>query len=160
MFTPESLLEIHKRAHKSFEVLVLHCLNFSESEINKEFNEYGYSTIRLQLHHIIGAEMYWMGVLKGNINVEDDSPNYPTIDSLEKYRAKTFSVTQDYLLNMSQQELNTPKMLKTWGGNEYNLTPAIVVIRPIVHIFHHAGQISIMCKILKKPAPGFDFPIL
>ncbi len=160
MFTSESLAEIHRRAHKSFETLVSHCRSLSEVELNREFIEFGYPSIRLQIHHIIGAELYWIEVLKGNIQADDDSPDYPTVDSLEKYRISTVNNTQEYLKNISPHDLNTPNRRETWGGTAHNFVPGNVIIRPIVHFFQHAGQISVMFKFLKKPVLSLDYPIL
>ena len=82
------------------------------------------------------------------------------MESLEAYRARVFEDTQAYLKASSSEELNAPKRVTTWGGDEHELVPANAVMRPIAHIFHHAGQLAIMVKSLGKPAPGFDYPVL
>ena len=33
--------------------------------LDQELEGFGYPSIRLQLHHVIGAEQYWVGVLRG-----------------------------------------------------------------------------------------------
>ena len=119
----------------------------------------GYPSIRLQLHHEIAAEKYWLGVLQGRMDVDEDDPDYPTIESLEAYRQQVFSATEKYLQSASVDELNTPRRMITWGNKERILIPAQIVIRTQTHYYHHQGQIVAMCRLLGKPINGIDYPI-
>ncbi len=160
MYTSESLIDIHERSQRSLTKLLEHCRGFTIDEINREMDGFGYPTIRLQLHHIIGAEKYWIGVLQGHMYVDDDDPNYPTIESLEAYRQEIFEATKAYLKAASVAELNTPRKMITWPNNERILTPAHIVLRTQMHIYHHQGQVLAICRLLGKPCPGgLDFPI-
>jgi uncharacterized damage-inducible protein DinB len=159
MYTAQSLLDIHSRSHQSLSKLLVHCSQFSIDEINCEMAGFGYPTIRLQLHHSIGAEEYWIGVLKGHFDDEDDSL-YPTVDSLESYRQRIFNVTEEYLHSASSDELNTPRKMITWQNKERILIPAHVIMRTQAHLYQHQGQILAMCRQLGKPASGLDFPIV
>jgi uncharacterized damage-inducible protein DinB len=160
MYTAESLLDIHERSHRGLTKLLEHCRQFSIEELNSEMAGFGYATVRLQIHHIIGAEKYWTGVLYGRIDADDDDPNYPTIDSLEIYRQQVFEITERYLQAVSLEELNTPRKMITWQNIERMLTPAHVIMRTQMHIYHHQGQILAICRLLGKPASGLDFPIV
>lgn len=160
MYMAEDLIEFHRRAHHSLEKLLAHCRQLSAEELNQELAGFGYPTVRLQLHHGIGAEKYWIGVLQGRIDVDDDDPDYPTIESLEKYRQIVFSATEKYLRTASENELNTPRPMMTWGNKEKVLIPAQVLIRTQTHLYQHQGQIVAMCRLLGKPiGPGMDYPI-
>jgi uncharacterized damage-inducible protein DinB len=117
------------------------------------------ATVRLQLHHAIGAEKYWIGVLEGSFDADDDAHLYPTIESLERYREETFAATEKYLRNASVEELNTARPVKTWTGEEPVLHPGHVVMRTITHIYHHQGQVAAMFRTLGSPSPGFNYPI-
>lgn len=154
-----ALLDLHERAHRSLTALVSHCRELSVEDINRELPGFGYPTVRLQLHHEIGAEKYWVGVLQGRIDAEEDAPDYPTIESLEAYREQVFAATEAYLRAASQEELNTTRPMMTWGNREQLLVPAQVVLRTITHLYHHQGQIAAMCRILGKPSSGWDYPI-
>jgi uncharacterized damage-inducible protein DinB len=160
MYSSEALLDIHERAHRSLIKLLAHCRQFSAEEINREITGFGYPTVRLQLHHVIGAEKYWIGVLQGRIEADEDDPNYPTIESLDAYCQQVFLATAEYLHSASPEQLNTARPMMTWGNNERILIPAHVVMRTQTHIYHHQGQILAMCRILGKPADGMDFPIV
>ena len=160
MHTPEALLDIHERAHRNLTALLGHCRGLSDEQINRELEGFGYPTIRLQLHHMIGAEKYWIGVLQGRIDVEDDDPDYPTISTLEAYRALVFAATEAYLRAASAAELNTARPMMTWGNKERVLTPAHVVMRTVTHLYHHQGQIVAMCRLQGNPSSGLDFPLL
>lgn len=160
MYNSESLSEIHRRAHDSFRRLLEHCRQLSNEELNRELKEYGDPTVRLQFHHAVGAEKYWIGVLQGRIDADDDDPKYPTIESLEAYRREVFAATEEYLKGASVEELNTPRAMITWGNKERVLIPAHVFIRTATHLYHHQGKIGAMCRLLGKPIPpGLDYPI-
>ena len=159
MFTTEGLLDLHERAHRNLTALLAHCREFSEDEIDRELTGFGYPSVRLQLHHGIGAQRYWIGVLQGRIDADEDAPEYPTIESLETYREQVFALTEVYLRDASQAELNTARPMMTWGNREKVLAPAHVFMRTLTHLYHHQGQILAMCRLLGKPANGLDYPI-
>jgi len=159
MHTREGLLELHERAHWSLKTLLVHCGQLEPEELDRELTGFGYPSVRLQLHHLIGAEQYWIGVLQGRIEADDTSADYPTVDSLEEYRGQVFSATDDYLGAASAGELNTPRPMMTWGNKEQILTPAHVFMRTQTHIYQHQGQITAMCRLLGKPVNGLDYPI-
>jgi uncharacterized protein YaiI (UPF0178 family)/uncharacterized damage-inducible protein DinB len=159
LYTPEALLDLHERAHRSLAALLTHCREFNSEEIDRELPGFGYPTVRLQLHHEIGAEKYWIGVLQGRIDAEEDAPDYPTIESLVAYRKQVFAVTEGYLRTASVEELNAPRPMMTWGNREKVLTPAHVFMRTMTHIYHHQGQVTAMCRLLGRPVNGLDYPI-
>lgn len=159
IYTAETLVEFHERAHRSLKRLLEHCRQLRAEELNRELAGFGYPTVRLQLHHVIGAEKYWIGVLQGRIDVDENDPDYPTIESLEVYRQQVLSATAEYLRASSVEELNTARSMMTWGNRKRILTPAHVFIRTQTHIYHHQGQIVAMCRLLGKPAAGMDYPI-
>jgi uncharacterized damage-inducible protein DinB len=159
MHTSEALLDLHERAHRNLAALLAHCRGLSGEEIDRELADFGYPTVRLQLHHGIGAEKYWIGVLEGRIDVAEDAPDYPTVESLEGCRRQVFVATEAYLRGCSVAELNTPRPMMTWGNRERVLVPAQVVMRTLTHLYHHQGQITAMCRLLGKPCSGLDYPI-
>ncbi len=159
MHTPDALLDLHERAHRNLSALLAHCRELSGEELNRELPGFGYPTVRLQLHHAIGAEKYWIGVLQGRVEVDEDDPAYPTVESLEGYRGAVFAATEAYLRAVSTEELNGARAMMTWGNRERLLVPAQVVIRTQAHLYHHQGQVTAMCRLLGKPGGGFDYPI-
>lgn len=159
MLTSEGLLDIHERAHRNLKDFVAHARTLDPEAFDRLMPDFGDGTVRLQIHHAIGAEKYWIGVLQGRIDADDDAHLYPTVDSLEAYREDTFAATQAYLRTASVEELNTPRPMKTWHGDEPMLYPGHVVMRTITHIYHHQGQLATMYRILGSPIPGFNYPI-
>lgn len=158
IYTKESLLDIHERSHRSLKKLIEHCLELSVDELNREMPGFGYPTVRLLLDHIISAEKYWISVVLSRMDL--DEPNYPTIELIEKYRLEVFGVTEEYIRAASPDELNTPRKMITWQNIERTLAPAHVIMRTQTHIYHHQGQILVICRLLEKPAAGLDFPIV
>lgn len=159
MHTPEALLDLHERAHRNLGALLAHCRGLDAAALNRELPGFGYPSVRLQLHHGIGAEKYWIGVLQGRIEVDEDAAAYPTVASLEADRARAFAATEAYLRGVTPEELNTARTLLTWGNRERLLVPAQVVIRTQTHLYHHQGQITAMCRLLGKPCAGLDYPL-
>ena len=159
MHTTDTLCELHERAHRNLKALLAHCAGLEDEEVNRELAGFGYPSVRLQLHHEIGAERYWIGVLQGRIDFDDDAPDYPTVASLEAYRQQVYAVTEAYFAEATTDELNTARPMMTWGNREQVLVPAHVFMRTLTHIYHHQGQITAMCRLLGKPIGGLDYPL-
>jgi len=157
--TSDALREVHERAHRNLKACLDHCRTLDPEAFDREMPEFNGASVRLQLHHAIGAEKYWIGVLQGHIDADDDAHLYPTIASLEAYREETFAATQDYLRSASDAELNAPHAMTTFGGTQHVLHPAHIVMRAITHIYHHQGQVATAFRLLGSPSPGFDYPI-
>jgi uncharacterized damage-inducible protein DinB len=159
VYTSEALADIHERTHQCLAKLVAHCGALPTPAIDRQLEGFGYPTIRLQLHHVIGAERYWVGVLQGRMDADDDESSFPTLSALAALREKVALATQAYIRGASAAELNTPRKMVTWGGREQLLVPARVVLRTQTHVFQHQGQVVAMCRLLGSPASGTDFPI-
>lgn len=159
MYTPDALLDLHERCHRNLRDALEQCRALRDDELNREMPGFGYPTVRLQFHHIIGAEEYWLGVLHGVINADDNSADFPTIDSLEAWRARVYAATGAYLKAHDATALNTAREYETWGGRRKTFTPAHVMVRTHTHIYSHKGQVSAMCRLMGKPVKGLDFPL-
>jgi len=163
VLTSEGLLEVHERTHRNLESYLAHARTLDPGVIDREMPEFNGASVRLQLHHVIGTEKYWIGVLHGRIDADEDAHLYPTIESLEAYREATSAATEEYLRSASVEELNTARPMTTWRGEELMLYPGHVVMRTITHIYHHQGQVASMFRILGSPIPrtpeDFDYPI-
>ncbi len=160
MYTRQALLDTHARAHRSFQKLIAHCGTLEPASIDRELAGFGYPTVRLQVHHVIGCEEYWMSVLRGNMHADDNEADFPTIASLEVYREQVARATDAYLETISDEELNRPRELLTWGDNKRMLVPARVVMRINTHVYQHQGQVAAQCRLLGLPIPsGLDFPL-
>ena len=70
MHTSAGLRDLHDRTHRSLQKLLDHCAGFTDEELRREMAGFGYPNILLQLHHMIGAEQYWIGVLEGKMLVK------------------------------------------------------------------------------------------
>lgn len=160
MHTTAALLDTHARAHRSFIKLLDHCAGFSPDQLSRQLDGFGYPNLRLQLHHMIGAEEYWVGVLRGLMLVDERPEDFASIDAIRAYRERVAATTAEYLNSASEAELNTRRKMTTWGGIEHELMPAHIILRTQVHIFQHQGQIAAMSRLLGRPIPaGLDFPL-
>ncbi|MCP5069267.1 MAG: hypothetical protein GY946_22105 [bacterium] len=161
MYTRDALLDLHRRTQKSFAGLLDHCAGFSAEELNRALAGFGYETIQLQLCHQIGAQAYWLSVIRGQMDARDDSERYTTIAQLNAYRQEVATAVEAYLQATDEAALNRAQPLETWGGATKDLCPALVIMRTLTHIFQHNGQVAAMCRLLGRPIPaGLDFPIV
>jgi hypothetical protein len=63
MYNPESLLDIHARAHESLRRLIVVCGGLTSDELLRPLTGFGFPTVLGQLEHTIGAEVYWQTVV-------------------------------------------------------------------------------------------------
>ena len=161
MLTDTAALEIHDRTHACLKKLLEYLAGFDHDELNRRLEGFGYSTILEQLHHAIGAERYWMGVLRGELLVDEDERDRASIAALESFRARVAGDTQTQLLSTSSHELDHVREVTTWGNKQKDIKPSWVFLRTQSHIFHHTGQITAMARLLGRPVPaGLDFPLI
>ena len=160
MHTAAGLIDFHGRCHRSLVGFMDHCAGFTEDELSRELEGFGYSSLRLQLHHVIGAEQYWFGVLQGQMLVDEKEADYESMDALRAFHDRVTAQSVAWLEAASDEELSAPRDMTTWGDKKVRLVPARVVLRTQTHIFQHQGQIAAMCRLLGRPIPaGLDFPL-
>jgi uncharacterized damage-inducible protein DinB len=160
MHTAAGLIDLHERTHRSLCGLLDHCAGLSEKQLAVELGGFGYPSIRLQLHHVIGAEQYWVGVLRGLMLTDEDEADYASLDALRAFRERVADATIAYLRSTSDEELNTPREVTTWGDRRVTLAPAHAFLRTQTHVFQHKGQIAAMARLLGHPIPaGLDLPL-
>lgn len=159
MYTSEALADMHERTHRCFERLLEHCAALPDGAGDRALDGFGYPTVRLQVHHVLGAERYWLSVILGRMDARDDEADFPTVASLAPLRTQVATAMREYLRAATPSELNTPRAMLTWGGREQVLVPARIVLRTQTHAFHHQGQVVAMCRLLGSPVSGLDFPI-
>lgn len=160
MYTATALLDLHDRVHRSLQGFLDHCAGFSDEELARELDGFGYPSIRLQLHHVIGAEQYWFGLLRGLMLTDEDEADYASIDALRAFRERVADATTEYLRATSDAALNAPKTVTNWQNKQVDVVPAHVLLRTQTHIFQHQGQVAAMSRLLGRPIPsGLDFPL-
>ena len=160
MYTKDALLDIHDRCHRSLRRYIEHCRTLSDQEQNRELPGFGYPSVRLQLHHIIGAEKYWVSVIEGRMDATEDEADAASMDALESFRERTAATTRAYLGRSSDVELNTPRPMTTWNRSERVLTPAHVIMRTQTHVYNHLGQVCAMCRAMSRTPPaGMDYSL-
>ena len=160
MYTAAALSDMHQRTQRSFEKLLDHCAGFSEDDLSRELDGFGYGSIRMQLHHVIGAERYWVGVLHGLSLWDENDADFASLDALRTFRERVTGDTVAYLESAASDELNTARSMTTWGDKQQDLVPARVLVRILTHAFQHQGQVAAMARLLGRPIPsGLDFPI-
>lgn len=160
MYSVEALLDLHERSHRTLQKLLRHCAELTAEEFNRELPGFGYPSVRLQLEHVIGAQEYWISVVRGRYTGDLSEPDCPTMEALETYRRQVAEETDTYLRQTSDAELSTAREMLTWPDKVRSLVPALVFLRTVTHIYQHQGQVLAMCRLLGRPGPsGLDFPL-
>ena len=160
MHTSAGLLDLHARTHRCLKGFLDHCAGFSNEELAQELEGFGYPSIRVQLHHVIGAEQYWFGVLRGEILTDEREADYASIEALRAFRDRVAAATRAYLEAKSDADLNASCTVTNFLKQQTEVVPANVVLRTQTHIFQHLGQVSAMSRLLGRPIPsGLDFPL-
>jgi uncharacterized damage-inducible protein DinB len=160
MFTAAGLLDLHRRTHWSVQKLIDHCAGFTAEQLRRSIEGFGYPNLLLQMHHVIGAEEYWIGVLQGRMLTEEREADFASIDALRAFRERTAAATRTYLNGTSDAELQRRRDVVTWQGKRTTVVPAHVLLRTQTHVFQHQGQVAAMCRLLGRPIPpGLDFPL-
>ena len=158
MYTVAGIADLHERTHRSLRGLIDHCAGFDAAVLSREREGFAYPTILLQLHHAIGAERYWVGVLQGLMLVEENEANHASIEAIRAFHERVTAATHAYLGSIGDEAVNTVRPMTTWGDKVVDLLPAHVVLRTQTHIFQHQGQIAAMSRLLGRPIPaGLDF---
>ena len=161
MYTSDALIDVHERTHRSLQKLLDHCAGFSDEASGCELDGFSYPSLRQQLRHMIGAEAYWLGVLRGLMLVDERDEDCASIDALRAYREQVAETTATYLRETTDQALRARRTMTTWGDKQVELVPAHVVLRTQTHIYQHQGEIAVMARQLGRPIPrGLDFPMV
>ena len=160
MYTRDALLDVHARCHRSLEGLLVHCEGFPDSDLEVSHEGFGYATLGEQFQHVVGAEQYWVGVLRGLMLTDEDDADRASWAAVRAFRDRVVETTTAWLHAADDDHLNEARRCTTWGGNEVELVPAHVVLRTQTHLFQHCGQITAMCRLLGRPvSAGLDFPL-
>lgn len=160
MYTRHALLDIHERTHRSLLGLIDHCASFEQEALERTLDGFGYPTVLQQLHHVVGAERYWLGVLQGQILVDEHEADWASIDAVRAFHDRVVADTRAYLEVRDDAALSEPAPHDTWNEKQVMLSPAHVILRTQTHVFQHQGQVAAMCRLLGRPIPaGLDFPI-
>jgi uncharacterized damage-inducible protein DinB len=160
MFTSGALLDLHRRTHASLKKLLDHCAGFSDEPLRREMEGFGYPTVLLQIHHVIGAEEYWIGVLQGLMLTEERASDHASVEALRAYRERVAATTRAYLTAATDEDLGRPREVVTWQQKRVAVVPGHVLLRTQTHVFQHQGQVAAMCRLLGRPIPpGLDFPL-
>jgi uncharacterized damage-inducible protein DinB len=161
MYNPETLLDIHARAHESLRRLIVFCGNLTDDELRRPLTGFGFPTVLGQLEHTVGAEVYWQTVVTRGYTEEATLPSFRDVAAIEAFRQQTASATRSYLDRASDAELNSRREMISDPGQTRLLRPADVIMRVVTHIFNHQGQVLAMCRTIGQPndKQDLDYPV-
>jgi uncharacterized damage-inducible protein DinB len=163
MQTVESLLQLHRETHRCLELLLRHCAPFTAEELAREFEGFGFPSLRSQLTHIIECEDFWLAKLKqpggGPLPYAwCEGEPADSIEQIEQLRQRIQSATAAHLEELGDSRLNDPLELR-WPEAPDAVevrTPAFLLLHVMTHAFHHKGQAVAICRLLGRPAPDTD----
>lgn len=161
MYTTAGLLDVHERTHRTFVQLLDHLETIPAEDLTRPVEGFSYATLASQLHHLIGGEWYWMGVMQGDPRYDDDADEHETLEALRALHAKVRADTAAYLSGLSDEDASTPQTVTKWNGDTAEITPAHALLRTQTHIFQHRGEVASMLRLLGHSHPSMlDFPVV
>jgi uncharacterized damage-inducible protein DinB len=161
MYTSAGLLDIHERTHRSIQGVLDHCATLPKAELTRAGEGFSYPTLASQLHHVIGAERYWFGVLQEDIFLDDDEAAHQTIEALRAMRQTVAEATAAFISSCSGAELSATRTITKWNGETAEVVPAHVLLRTQTHAYQHQGEIASMLRQLGHTFPPLlDFPLV
>ena len=160
MYTVAALRDVHTRCHQSLDGFLTHAASIESDALARELEGFGYPTILQQFHHVVGAEQYWLGVVRGEMLVDEDEADFASVEAVRAFADRTRATTRAWFDATNDDDVNRVRAMTTWGDKQVELAPAHVVLRTQTHLFQHLGQVAAMCRVVGKPIPaGLDFPI-
>jgi uncharacterized damage-inducible protein DinB len=156
MFTLEGVRKFHGWTHASLTLLLDHLSTIPASDYVKELPNFGFSTLRNQMIHILNCEGFWIHTLQGLRYSNCNPAEYPAVTDARLMQQEVSRRTQTYLSSLTNQQLNTDTELHFADGDRALRTPALILHHVLTHAFHHKGQIVAMCRGLGHPAPDTD----
>lgn len=160
MYTTAALIDIHERTHRSIGMLLDHLETLPPEDLARSVEGFSYPTLVSQLHHLLGAERYWLSVLRGDLDLDDDAAAHQDLASLRSLEASIAESTRAFLHSLSDEDAGTPRTVTQFNGVEVDVVPAHVLLRTQTHAYQHQGEIASMTRQLGHAfPPGLDFPL-
>ncbi|MEZ6009990.1 MAG: hypothetical protein R3F05_19825 [Planctomycetota bacterium] len=103
MHTSTSLLDLHRRTHHSLKGVLGHARTVPPEVIHRTLDAIGPGTIAEKLQHVNGAERYWIGVVKGEMLVDEDEADAASVDALEAFRQRVAARTRSWLEDVGRR---------------------------------------------------------
>lgn len=157
MSTASLLLDMHARTHACLVRTLDHLAGLDPALLDREAGGFAYPTLHGQLHHVIGAEEYWVGVLEGDVRIGTEPEDVAGAAGLAAYRDRVAAVTAAHLRDAP--DLDAVRTVTTWRGEPLAVAPRHVVLRVLTHAHHHLGQVQAMLRGMGHPLGALDFPL-
>jgi len=157
MTTASLLLDMHARTHACLVRALDHLAGLEPALLHREVAGFAYPTLHGQLHHVIGAEEYWLGVLEGDVRIDTEPGDVAGAAGLAAYRERVDAVTVAHL--EGAPDLDAVRTVTTWRGDPLDVVPRHVVLRVLTHAHHHLGQVQAMLRGMGEPLGALDFPL-
>lgn len=156
MFTVDGVRKFHSWTHACLSLVLDHLSTIPTSDYGKELPGFGFPTLHKQVIHIFNCEGFWIHTLQGRPYVDRDPKQFPAVPDARLLQRDVRRQTDEYLSNLTVQQLNGNTELHFPDGDTSVRTPALVLHHVLTHAFHHKGQIVAMCRALGHPAPDTD----
>jgi len=158
MYSRAGLLEIHTRAHRSYAMVLDHLASLPSGMLVKPVEGFGFSTIRAQMSHIAGAELFWVSKLLDEEPDGWEDENLNSVDDLRRIFMRVAVDTKEYIEELAENEVNERHTLEFPNGS-FDSTSRLVLLRVVTHGFHHQGQVAAMFRLLGHPMDDSDLVI-
>lgn len=161
MYTVAGLLDVHQRTHQSMRKVLDHVGTLPPEELTRAMEGFSYPTLASQLHHLIRAEYYWMGVMQGEPRYEDDAAEHETMEALRALYTRVYDDTHAFLSSLTDDGASALRTVTKYNGDQAEIVPALALLRTQMHAYQHHGEIATMLRQMGHTFPQMlDFPVV
>ena len=160
MFTRTGIIELHATTHERLDLLLRHVATLPNELWHTPIPGFGHPSVWKQLMHILTCEEGWLHYLQKKPFAGWYAEDCATMAALQASRDRIREATRAYLLNLTEEQLNTNIRERPAGWMGELRSPAFILLHLITHTFHHKGQIVAMVRILGYPAPDTDLQMV
>jgi len=156
MFNKSGITQLHTAMHERLDLLLQHVATVPDELQHKPVSGFGHPSVWKQLVHILTCEEGWVHDLQNKSFAGWNEEDCSTMADLLAAKERIREATQTYLVNLTEEQLNTTLAERPvdWGGELRS--PAFILLHVITHAFHHKGQVVAMLRIHGYPAPDTD----
>lgn len=127
------------------------CKSLPEEELRAE-RIGGMGSILKNLIHVIDGELIWINYMLEKPRVYPEKNSISNLDDVIKFSNFTKKVTENFLLNLTEDYEKKKIQISAQGGTTYSFSYGKIIRHIISHEIHHIGQLSIWSRELKlKP---------
>lgn len=150
----DTLLILYRFHIEANEIMLDTIAHLSHDQFTRRLSP-SHDTVRNLLRHILGGDVFFMGVTQGQ---EPDMSEFDELEAFGSIQARFGEVARDmlrYLETLTDDDLACP-VVTNFGEASFTLPLWQTLFQQIMHAHMHRGELSIILSGLGHPLPTID----